>query len=254
MDKLVAQNVAIRYHNKHSATDHLAVGNASFAVQEGMFASIIGRSGSGKSSLLRAIAGLIPYSGGSLSLAGKPISRPGPDRAVVFQSARLLPWRTVSRNVSYGLELQGMKKETSRERAARAIDLVGLTEVAHSYPATLSGGMQQRVNLARALAFDPDLLLLDEPFSALDAQTRESMGNELLRVWAMTRKTSVFITHQIDEAVFLSDRVIVLSAGPASTTTRVIDIDLPRPRTPGTRDLPRFTEYVHTLRAEISGE
>lgn len=251
MQKLFVDHVGIRYSQRRGHKGHQAVGDATFEVPAGSFVSLIGRSGCGKSSLLRAIAGLLPCATGQVLMDGVPVQGPGEGGAVVFQSPRLLPWRTVERNVSFGLEVRGDKKEQTRRRTAEAIELVGLKGFEKSYPNTLSGGMQQRANLARALALDPQLLLLDEPFSALDAQTREIMGTELLRIWAATRKTALFVTHQIDEAVFLSDQVVVLSAGPASVVSTVLKIELPRPRTMEMRESQQFARYVHELRALV---
>jgi len=249
--KLTAENVAIRYPNVKDGTWHAAVSDATFSVAEGSFVSIIGPSGCGKSSLLRAVAGLTTHHKGKLVLNGKAIDGPGSDRAMVFQSALLLPWRSILRNVTLGLEVRGINYKEAESRAREVIDLVGLKGYEDAYPAALSGGMQQRVNIARALILDPDLLLLDEPFSALDAQTREIMGNELIRILAIENRTALFVTHQIEEAVFLSDQVVVLSRGPGSTIHRIVEVDLPRPRTAETREDPKFVHLVAELRADI---
>src|SRR5699024_8798342 len=166
---------------------------------------------------------------GNISIDGNEIKGPGKDRSIVFQSASLLPWRTVSDNVLYGVELQKRLSDEMREQAQKNIEMVGLKGYEKHYPHELSGGMQQRVNLARALTVDPSLLLLDEPLSALDAQTREFMQEEILRIWSETKKTSLFITHQIDEAVFLADRVFVFGARPGRIVD-IVDINIPRPR------------------------
>ncbi len=230
MVKLVARDVVIHHRRQRYGDMLLAVDGASLDIEEGEFVSIVGPSGCGKTTLLSALDGLIPITSGTLSLNGRPIVKPGPDRAMVFQQPSLLPWRTVMGNIIYGLEIQGgVKKAEAIARSQRLVDLVGLRGFEESYPLELSGGMQQRVNLARALAVDPEVLLLDEPFAALDSQTREMMQGELLRIWSETRKTAVFITHDIVEAVYLADRVIVMSARPGRIK-EVVKIDLPRPR------------------------
>jgi NitT/TauT family transport system ATP-binding protein len=194
--KLRAADVSIHYWIERSNTPFLAVDRANLDIRPGEFVSIVGPSGCGKTTFLNAVDGLLPISGGTLELNGKAIQRPGPDRAMVFQQASLLPWRTVLGNVVYGLELAHRTSKRERlERAREFIRLVGLGGFEDAFPTELSGGMQQRVNLARALATDPDILLLDEPFAALDAQTREFMQRELLRIWGATRKTALFITH-----------------------------------------------------------
>src|SRR5919206_1063400 len=201
--------------------------------------------------ILRGIDGLQPISGGQLTLNGHAITKPGPDRAMVFQQASLLPWRTVLANVTYGLEIQGrLAKAEALDRGRQFVELVGLKGFEHAYPGELSGGMQQRVNLARALATDPDMLLLDEPFAALDAQTREFMQLELLRVWAETHKTALFITHDIKEAIYLADRVVVFSARPGRVK-EAIEIDLPRPRALHIKREPRFVEYEDAIWSSI---
>jgi NitT/TauT family transport system ATP-binding protein len=204
--------------------------------------------------LLNAVDGLLPLNEGVIRIDGRPVSGPGRERAMVFQAPSLLPWRTVADNVMFGLEMHGRRKHAaSRATVARLIQTVGLEGFEHAYPAELSGGMQQRVNLARALAIDPELLLLDEPFAALDAQTREFMQFELLRVWQETRKTAIFITHQIDEAIYLADRVVVLSARPGTVChSRLIDI--PRPRALKTKREPKFLEYADEIWAVIERE
>jgi NitT/TauT family transport system ATP-binding protein len=227
--KLVARDVVIHHRRQRYGDRLLAVDGASLEISEGEFVAIVGPSGCGKTTFINAVDGLIPLTSGTLTLNGRPITRPGPDRAMVFQQPSLLPWRTVIGNITYGLELQRKPAAQMRERARTLTELVRLEGFEESYPLELSGGMQQRVNLARALAVDPDILLLDEPFAALDAQTRETMQHELLRIWNATRKTALFITHDIVEAVYLADRVIVLTARPGRVK-EVLRIDLPRPR------------------------
>lgn len=215
-------------------------------VREGEFISIVGASGSGKSTLLRIVDGLIAPTAGSVSVDGRPVTGPGPDRAFVFQHDSLLPWRTVIDNIGYGLVLRGMRRKEARERAHALVELTGLTGFETYYPHQISGGMRQRVNVARALAVDPQILLLDEPFAALDAQTREIMQAELLRIWNQKRKTVLFVTHQIDEAVYLSDRVVVLSSRPG-TVRKIVDVDLPRPRELSVKRSRVFTDHVDDI-------
>jgi NitT/TauT family transport system ATP-binding protein len=199
--------------------------NVSLAAGEGEFLAIVG----GKTPVLRILDGLVGADGGAIRLGGRPVTAPGPDRGFVFQSDSLLPWRTVADNIAFGLELQRRDRAATRGTVSDLVRLVGLQGFERYYPHQLSGGMRQRVNLARALAIDPAVLLMDEPFAALDAQTRELMQAELLRVWSQSRKTVVFITHQIDEAVYLADRVVVFSARPA-VVKATITVDIPRPR------------------------
>jgi NitT/TauT family transport system ATP-binding protein len=252
--KLRAVDVSIHYWIERSGTPFLAVDRANLDIKPGEFVSIVGPSGCGKTTFLNAVDGLQPISGGTLELNGKAIQKPGPDRAMVFQQASLLPWRTVLGNVVYGLELA--RRTSRRERTERAreyIRLVGLGGFEDAFPTELSGGMQQRVNLARALATDPDILLLDEPFAALDAQTREFMQRELLRIWSTTRKTALFITHDIKEAVYLADRVAVFTKRPGRVKSTV-DIDLPRPRELSIKRDQRFLEYEDEIWRSIEEE
>lgn len=221
----------------------VALRDVDLSVPSGEFVSIVGASGSGKSTLLRIVDGLIPPTSGRIEVEGKPVTGPGRDRAFVFQQDNLLPWRTVIDNVGYGLDLAGTPKAEVRARAQKLIDLAGLSGFESYYPHQISGGMRQRANVARALVMDPRILLLDEPFAALDAQTREIMQAELLRIWTDQRKTVLFVTHQIDEAVYLSDRVVVLSARPG-TVREVVDVDLPRPRALGIKRTAAFLELV----------
>jgi NitT/TauT family transport system ATP-binding protein len=228
--KLVASGVAVEYWLARSETLFTAVDGVDLEVGDGEFVAIVGPSGCGKTTFLNAVDGLIPIAAGSLSLDGREITAPGRDRAMVFQQPGLLPWRTVMGNILFGVEAQGtMTKGEAVERAKQQIELVGLTGFADAYPGELSGGMQQRVNLARALLTDPEMLLLDEPFAALDAQTRELMQLELLKIWNRSRKTALFITHDIKEAIYLADRVIVFTKRPGRVKDS-LDIDIPRPR------------------------
>src|SRR5712671_7886792 len=220
--------------------DVLALADVSFSVGDGEFMAVVGPSGCGKTSMLNIIAGLLPYEEGSVAIDGKRVAGPGIDRAVVFQHSSLLPWRTIAGNVRYGMEMQKRFDEaTMRQRAEHFLKLVGLSGFEKHFPGELSGGMQQRVNLARALAADPVVLLMDEPFAALDAQTREFMQSELLKIWAKARKTVLFITHQINEAVYLADRVAVMSARPGRLKA-IFDIPFGRPRALALKRDPKF--------------
>jgi NitT/TauT family transport system ATP-binding protein len=251
--KLQARDVVIHHRRQRQGDMLLAVDGATLDISEGELVAIVGPSGCGKTTLLNAIDGLLPVTSGTLSLDGRPIDRPGHDRALVFQQPSLLPWRTVLGNVLYGLELLGTPTLEARQRALRFIDLVGLSGFEESYPLELSGGMQQRCNLARALAVDPEVLLLDEPFAALDAQTRETMQYELLRIWNETRKTAVFITHDIVEAVYLADRVIVFTARPGRVK-EILRVDIPRPRDLRVKWEPRFVEIQSRIWESIREE
>jgi NitT/TauT family transport system ATP-binding protein len=206
-----------------------ALRDISFAIREGEFVSIVGASGCGKTTLLRILDGLIQPSAGAVAVGGKPVNKPGPDRAFVFQQDGLMPWRTVEDNVLFGLELRGAGRKAAREVGDKYLRLVGLSGFEKHFPHELSGGMRQRVNIARALTVEPEILLMDEPFAALDAQTREIMQSELMWIWQQTKRTVVLITHQIDEAVFLSDRVLVFTARPGRLKEEIV-VDLPRPR------------------------
>ena len=201
----------------------------SFEVHDKEFVCILGSSGCGKTTLLRLIAGLDEARSGSIILDGEEIKSPSPKVGFVFQEYSLFPWRTVIDNIAFGLEMKGMVREERYRIAEHFLDLVNLTQFRNSYPSELSGGMRQRVAVTRALALDPVLLLMDEPFGALDAQTRNMLQQELLGIWEKTRKTVVFITHSVDEAVFLSDRIIVLTSRPGRIC-RIFPVELPRPR------------------------
>ncbi len=210
-------------HHYRPATGRevLALERVSLAVREREFLALLGPSGCGKSTLLYLIGGFLPIETGKIIVDGKPVAGPGPDRGIVFQNFALFPWKTVRKNVLYGLERQGLPRAERERRAQSFIDLVGLTGFEDSYPSHLSGGMKQRVAIARTLAFDPRMLLMDEPFGALDAQTRNLMQSELLAIWQKTRKTVIFVTHDVHEAVYLADRVAVMTARPGRIKTIV---------------------------------
>ena len=218
-----------------------ALSDFSLEVGKGEFVSIVGPSGCGKSTFLNILLGLIKPDSGEIQLNGTRITGPGQERAMVFQEFGLLPWRTVTANVELGLELKGVPAAQRAERANELIKLVGLKDFANHYPHELSGGMKQRVGLARALATEPEVLLMDEPFAALDAQTRDLMQMELLQIWEHTKKTVLFVTHSIEEAAYLSDRVIVMTARPGRTKD-ILKIALPRPRDYEMRLTPEFNE------------
>lgn len=222
----------------------------SFKVPAGQFVSVIGASGCGKSTLLGIAAGLEDATSGSITVDGSPVSGPGLDRGVVFQEFALFPWLTVRDNIAFGLKSMGVPADERRTRANKYIDLVGLTAFADFYPNRLSGGMRQRVGLGRALAIEPSVLLMDEPFGALDALTREAMQAALGDIWQATDRTVLFITHDIEEAVFLSDRVLVLSGRPSRL---VLDLPMALDR-PRKRHSPEFQDYVRRLEIAIRGE
>lgn len=247
MVKLSIEHLSKRYWFEREDREVLAVSDVSFAVEDGEFLAIVGPSGCGKTTLLNIVAGLLPYEEGNVSIDGKRVEGPGVDRAVVFQHSSLLPWRTIAGNIRYGMEMQRRFDEaTMRERTDHFVKMVGLSGFERHYPNELSGGMQQRVNLARALAADPKVLLMDEPFAALDAQTREFMQAELLKIWSQDRKTVVFITHQINEAVYLADRVAVMSARPGRLK-EVFKVPFGRPRTLSLKRDPRFLEIEDSI-------
>jgi NitT/TauT family transport system ATP-binding protein len=251
--KLDAKDVVIEYYTPRTGRRVLAVDHLNLQIHEGEFLAICGPSGCGKTTFLNAVDGLLPINSGEIRLDDRVITKPGHDRAMVFQQASLLPWRTVFKNVAYGLELRGQTGKEARERVQRFISLVGLEGFEEAYPHELSGGMQQRANLARALAADPEILLMDEPFAALDAQTREFMQQELLRIWNADRKTVLFITHQIDEAIFLADRVVVMTARPGRVKA-IFDIDIPRPRNLHVKRDPVFLKYLDDIWTLIEEE
>jgi NitT/TauT family transport system ATP-binding protein len=246
--KLAAQDIRLDYFQPRTNTRLTALDGVSLQIMDGEFVSIVGPSGCGKTTFLSVVDGLIAATSGRILVDGKEVTKPGPDRAVVFQDASLLPWRTVLRNLLYGLECLGVKTREARERAAHFIEMVGLAGFEQHYPYELSGGMQQRVNLARALVMDPKILLMDEPFASLDAQTRELMQEELLRIWLAARKTVLFVTHQIDEAIYLADRVVVFSGRPGRVKDD-IPVAIERPRALGLKREARF----HAIEDRIWG-
>jgi NitT/TauT family transport system ATP-binding protein len=238
--KLATRNLSKRFDGLEALRD------LNVEIERGGFVSVVGPSGCGKTTFLRIVAGLETASAGEVLLDGHLVRGPGRDRGFVFQADSLLPWRTVLGNVMIGPEVAGRNGEPERRRTLELLKLVGLEGFEAYYPRQLSGGMRQRVNLARALAIDPQVLLMDEPFSALDAQTREIMQTELMRIWEQGRKTVLFVTHQIDEAVFLSDRVLVFARRPGRLQESV-EIKMPRPRQLAIKRTPEFVAYVDRI-------
>ncbi|HEY0286240.1 MAG TPA: ABC transporter ATP-binding protein [Pseudomonas sp.] len=244
MHKISASGVQMEYQAQDEAgrSEQVVVLNDfDLQVREGEFLSILGPSGCGKSTFLNILAGLAKKTGGTLEIDGKPLQGINRNQGVVFQGYALLPWRSVLDNIAVGLEIRGVGKAERLEKAREYLDLVGLTGFASRYPHELSGGMRQRVAIARSLVYEPDVLLMDEPFAALDAQTRETLQDELLRIWDLHKKTIVFITHSLDEAIFLSDRVAVMTPRPGRIK-EIIDIDLERPRLPQLRNSHAFVQ------------
>jgi NitT/TauT family transport system ATP-binding protein len=223
----------------------VALSDVSLDVAEGEFLTLVGPSGCGKSTLLDLLTGLTPPTRGEIRIDGVPVSGPGLDRGIVFQQYALFPWRTAVANVEFGLEAKGVPRRERRDHARSYLDLVGLKGFDERFPHELSGGMRQRVAIARSLAYDPDVLLMDEPFAALDAQTRESLQEELLRIWNKTGKTIVFITHGIDEAVYLGQRVAVMTPGPGRIRA-VVPVSFDS-REGDLRSDPAFGEYRHAI-------
>jgi NitT/TauT family transport system ATP-binding protein len=242
--RLVVDKVRIEYRHPVTRLPFCAVEEASLAVSPGEIVSVVGPSGCGKSTLLAAIGGLVPFSQGSITLDGQPLSQAGTDRAVVFQKPALLPWRTALNNVAYPLRLQGVRRNVAAKRARAALDRVGLGGFADHFPDQLSGGMQQRVNLARALVVEPELLLLDEPFASVDAQMRQILQDEILSLLDNRSLSAVFVTHQIDEAVLIGDTIVVMGRGPNSRIRTVVDVPLARPRSPEVRRSAEFQALV----------
>jgi NitT/TauT family transport system ATP-binding protein len=245
---VVIDGVSKIYELKADAIE--SIRRVSFDVQRGGFLSILGPSGCGKSTLLMMIAGLLPVSSGLISIDAIRVDGPRRQTSLVFQSPVLFPWRSVISNVLFPIEIFRRDRKAYRDEALKLLQITGLHEFKDRLPEQLSGGMAQRVSLCRALITNPELLLMDEPFSALDALTRDDMGLELQRIWEQYRKTVIFVTHSIREAVFLSDRVIVLSPRPA-VVARDLPIDLPRPRTLEVQESPEFNRYCGLIRAGL---
>ena len=251
LESLEIQGVSKTFTTHKSSVPALSATDLNVRPRE--FVSLLGPSCCGKSTLLRIIAGLTKATDGQVSINGREVTGPGPDRGMVFQAYTLFPWRSVLRNITFGLEQQGRRKPDARKVADEYIDLVGLRGFENSYPSALSGGMKQRVALARALAADPEVLLLDEPFGALDMQTRESMQDLLRKVWERTRTTVIMVTHDIDEAVLLSDRVVVMTGRPG-VIQEIIPIELPVERTGQTRLSEEFMRYRRKATLALHGQ
>ncbi|MEZ4573086.1 MAG: ABC transporter ATP-binding protein [Thermomicrobiales bacterium] len=236
------------HHHVHALQD------IDLEIREGEFLAVIGPSGCGKTTLLRIIGGLETHESGVVQIDDARVTGPGPDRSIVFQTFGLFPWKTVYDNVAFPLKMRNLPKDEIRERCEHYLEMVGLSRFPQSYPHQLSGGMQQRVGLARALATDPEILLMDEPFGAIDAQTRELMQEELMRIWAGSRNTVMFITHDLDEAVYLADRIVVLTRGPGRVR-QIIDVNLPRPRWEyDVRSHERFAEVRRAIWDMLRGD
>ncbi|OLD64517.1 MAG: hypothetical protein AUI47_05535 [Acidobacteria bacterium 13_1_40CM_2_68_5] len=248
-DHVVADKVSKVYGDGDEAIE--AVREISFGVPAGGFLSLVGPSGCGKSTFLMMVAGILPPTGGQIAIDGEPVHGPRRDIALLFQTPVLLPWRTVLENVLFPVEILRLGKDRYRDRACALLENTGLLDFKDRLPEQLSGGMRQRVSICRALISDPKILLMDEPFSALDALTRDEMNIELLRIWERFRTTVILVTHNIRESVFLSDRVIVMSPRPASIV-RDFSIDLPRPRTVEMQSFAEFDEYCVAIRSAIT--
>jgi len=251
--KLQATGLRHEYYQPRTGGRLLALDNIDLHVDDGEFVTIVGPSGCGKTTFINLCDGLLKPTAGKIDIDGKTVTGPGTDRGMVFQDSCLMPWRTVFKNVIFGLECQGLDNAEGQERARKFIELVGLQGFEDHYPHELSGGMQQRCNLARALTVDPKILIMDEPFAALDAQTREIMQKELLRIWSEAKKTVLFITHQINEAIYLADRVIIFGARPGRVK-QTLKIDLPRPRDLSLKRSPRFLELENRVWEQIEEE
>lgn len=239
-ENLVISNVTKIFKNGSETVQ--ALEEINLHVREKEFISILGASGCGKSTLLRIIGGLEKPTTGSINLDGKKITQPGPDRGMVFQAYTLFPWLTVQKNIEFGLKQKGISKTERAQIAQKYVEIVGLKGFEDVYPKRLSGGMKQRVAIARALANDPEIILLDEPFGALDMQTRSIMQELLLKVWQKSKKTVILVTHDIDEAIFMADRVVVMKSRPGSIK-EIIDVELPRPRDYHIKTSEKFMEY-----------
>lgn len=229
MSLLTIENLSQTYVDAYSQEPTVAVGDVSFEVPQGQFVSLLGPSGCGKTTVLNIVAGFIEATGGRVLVSGDAVTGPGPERGVVFQDFALFPWMSVESNITFGLKMRGMPKAQRRERAQEMCRLVGLDGFEKKFPHELSGGMRQRAGVARVLATEPTMMLMDEPFASIDAQTRRLLQQEVLRIWETQRPTVLFVTHDVEEAIFMSDRVIVLSGRP-STVVADVEVTLARPR------------------------
>ena len=248
--KIVANNLLKRFGEGPAAVT--ALDGIDLAVPEGQFACILGPSGCGKSTLLFIMAGLEKATSGAVTIDGRAVTDPGRDRGMLFQQFALFPWRTARKNIEFGLELQNLDKATRWEKTKHWLAIMNLQDFADMYPHQLSGGMQQRIAIARLLINDPEILLMDEPFAALDAQTRTLLGEELVRVWQQSRRTVLFVTHSVDEAIFLADRLLVMTRRPGRFKAD-LRIDLPRPRDPASDEFNAIRrEVTRLIRLEVA--
>jgi ABC-type nitrate/sulfonate/bicarbonate transport system ATPase subunit len=251
MSGIQARNVSMVFQTRER--DVVAIDDVTVDIPDAEFACIVGASGCGKSTLLNIMAGLIEPTAGTVEVDGRPVEGPAADRGMVFQRYTLFPWLKVRDNVEFGPKLKGVGKEERREISDRLLEEMGLAEFGNQYPRELSGGMQQRVAIARALANEPKVLLMDEPFGALDALTRASAQRFLTEIWEQHRRTIVFVTHDIDEAIFLGDRIFVMSPRPGRLQ-EIVDVDIPRPRSLDDLGTPRFAELKHHVLSLILGD
>jgi NitT/TauT family transport system ATP-binding protein len=249
--KIEISNLRKVYHGR--AGEVVALNNLDLTIDENEFICVVGPSGCGKTTVLNIIAGLEDKTAGSVKVNGEEVAGPGKGRGVVFQQYALFPWKTVIENVEFGLVLEKISKKERREIAERYLELVGLSKFANAYPKELSGGMKQRVAIARAYAVKPDVLLLDEPFGALDAQTRAQLQENLLHTWESERKTCFFITHDVEEAVILAQRIIIMGANPGGIR-EIVEVDIPYPRNQETKLTPRFNEIKNEIWSKVYQE
>lgn len=249
--KVKIDNVVKKYSGRNG--EMVALNGVSLDIHENEFVCVVGPSGCGKSTLLNIIAGLHEPTSGQVLVDGQAVSGPGPDRGVVFQQYALFPWLTVQKNVEFGLKLQGMSQDKVEQEAKKYIKMVDLEQFAQSYPKELSGGMKQRVAIARAYAINPKVLLMDEPFGALDAQTRTQLQTELLKTWEKEQKTCFFITHDVEEAIILAQRVIIMSARPGRIK-EVVEINIPYPRTQETKMSKEFLDLKNHIWSQVYQE
>ncbi len=253
-DNALVQIADLQMHYRtRDGNDIHALKDVNLKIGESEFVSIVGPSGCGKTTLLRILSGVLARTSGDVTIAGRQLKGPSPEIGVVFQAPILLPWRTVFENVMIPVEVQGRNREQFGARARQLLAMVGLQGFEDKYPSELSGGMQQRVGICRALVHDPSFLLMDEPFGALDAMTRESMNEELQRIWRDSQKTILLVTHSIPEAVYLADRVVVMTPRPGKIV-EIIDVDLPRPRLLSMQNTPEFGRFVTAIRRHFNSE
>jgi NitT/TauT family transport system ATP-binding protein len=230
MSLLTIDSLTQSYVDPYTGGVTEAIGDVTLEIGDGEFVALLGPSGCGKTTVLNVVAGFIEASGGTVAVGGTPVRGPGPDRGVVFQDFALFPWLTVESNVAFGLKMQGVPRAERRERAGKMLELVGLDGFGAKYPHELSGGMRQRAGVARVLVTDPSMMLMDEPFASIDAQTRRQLQQEVLRIWDASRPTVLFVTHDVDEAIFMADRVVVLSGRPSNVVADIrVPLERPRP-------------------------